>query len=160
MSTKLDEVKTQLGSVVDALENFPVRENTTKGGRKTRKALASVKPSTPAPAKESVNLDQLTVLIKSLGETMVKGLETLTASHNELKDTILAQNDAISHLEKNVKLNSQGVISLKKHLDDQAEVMIKLQTQNNFAAATRNCIWILTTLANCSFRKAQYFLVP
>ena len=100
MSTKLDEVKTQLGSVVDALENFPVRENTTKGGRKTRKALASVKPSTPAPAKESVNLDQLTVLIKSLGETMVKGLETLTESHNELKDTILAQNDAISHLEK------------------------------------------------------------
>ena len=142
MANKIDEMKPQLANVVDALEKCPVRDTNLDtyqgsggppGGPRTskRNTNASRKGTTQTPNKagESDGMNQLRDLIKQLGESMVNGLNVLTESHSELKDTILSQNATISELREKVDLNSWGVISLKNHLDDQAEVMIGLQNQ-------------------------------
>ena len=114
MANKLDEMQTRLNNMMDSLDKHPTRDDTPvqkDGQRATRKGAA--KPATPKQDPQGLSNDQLK-LIKALVEPIVSSINTLTESHNDLKETITSQKEVIDSLQASTKLNSEAILKVKK----------------------------------------------
>ena len=135
MTDKLGTLKDNLSYLMDKLDNYPVTDDDKDTPKDTRKVNPTQKTRSKTVPKvnsePTINLDQFRVLIKEVVEPIVGGLSALTDSHNELRDSISAQNQKIEELQKSDKLNREGISGLKQNQDEHETLFKRVINETN-----------------------------